>query len=221
MLNTQYSGLLLKPIRSDFFNDPIKGKQMDILSISITLFLIMDPFGNIPIFLPILEKVPTHRRRKVLARELFLALLLIVMFVLCGRYVMSFLGLKQASVSIAGGIILFLIALRMVFPVTEGHAEKDLEGEPLLVPLAVPLVAGPSLLSVLLLFSTAGPDHLLKLLTASGLAWAGTFVVLFSSTFLIRFLTKRGLIAVERLMGMVLVALAVQLFLDGISAYLK
>jgi multiple antibiotic resistance protein len=194
---------------------------MDILSISITLFLIMDPFGNIPIFLPILEKVPAHRRRKVLARELLLALVLIVVFVFSGRYVMNFLGLKQAAISMAGGIILFLIALRMVFPAAEGHAEKDLEGEPLLVPLAVPLVAGPSLLSVLLLFSTAGPDHLLKLLIASGLAWTGTFAVLFSSTFLIRFLTKRGLIAVERLMGMILVALAVQLFLDGISAYLK
>jgi multiple antibiotic resistance protein len=192
---------------------------MDILSISITLFLIMDPFGNIPIFLPILEKVQEARRRKVLARELLLALVLIVIFVLCGRYVMTFLGLKQASVSIAGGIILFLIALRMLFPTTEGHTEKDLEGEPLLVPLAVPLVAGPSLLSVLLLFSSAGPEKIWQLLAASGLAWAGTFIVLFSSTFLIRFLTKRGLIAVERLMGMVLVALAVQLFLDGVSTY--
>ncbi|RPI72975.1 MAG: NAAT family transporter [Desulfobacteraceae bacterium] len=194
---------------------------MDILSVSITLFLIMDPFGNIPIFLPILEKVPDRRRRKVLVRELLFALILIVIFVFCGRYVMNFLGLKQASVSMAGGLILFLIAVRMVFPAAEGHTDKDLEGEPLLVPLAVPLVAGPSLLSVLLLFSTAEPDHLLKLLFASGLAWAGTFAVLFSSTFLIRFLTKRGLIAVERLMGMILVALAVQLFLDGVSAYLK
>ena len=193
---------------------------MELLSISVTLFLIMDPFGNIPIFLPILEKLPAKRRRLILARELFLALIVIVIFVFCGQYVMSFLGLKQVSVSIAGGIILFLIGLRMVFPSRETQTERDEEGEPLLVPLAIPLIAGPSLLAVLLLFATAEPDRLMDLLLAALLAWAATFLVLFSSTFLIRFLTKRGLVAIERLMGMVLVALSVQLFLDGVSGYL-
>jgi multiple antibiotic resistance protein len=191
----------------------------EILSVSITLFLIMDPFGNIPVFLPILERVPVERRRKVLIRELLLALVFIVGFIFLGRYVMSFLGLKEESVSIAGGIILFLIALRMVFPSSKVHAESDFEGEPLLVPLAVPLIAGPSLLAVLLLFSTAGPGGLLDLLVAALLAWAVTFVVLLSSTFVLRFLSRRGVVAVERLMGMVLVALAVQLFLDGISTH--
>jgi len=164
--------------------------------------------------------LPAKRRRLILARELFLALIVIVIFVFCGQYVMSFLGLKQVSVSIAGGIILFLIGLRMVFPSRETQTERDEEGEPLLVPLAIPLIAGPSLLAVLLLFATAEPDRLMDLLLAALLAWAATFLVLFSSTFLIRFLTKRGLVAIERLMGMVLVALSVQLFLDGVSGYL-
>jgi len=193
---------------------------MEILSISVTLFLIMDGFGNIPIFLPILDKVPANRRRRVLVRELLIALAVIVGTVLCGRYVMEFLGLRQESVSIAGGIILFIIALRMVFPSRNLHGEEEIDGEPLLVPLAVPLIAGPSLLAVLLLFSTAEPGRLVDLLLAASLAWSATFVVLFASTFLLRFLTKRGLVAVERLMGMVLVALAVQLFLDGVSKYL-
>jgi multiple antibiotic resistance protein len=194
---------------------------MDILTVSITLFLIMDPFGNIPVFLPILEKVEPRRRRIIIIRELFFALVVIAGVIFCGRFLLSFLGLKQEAVSIAGGIILFLIAVRMVFPSREKIADSDLDGEPLLVPLAIPLIAGPSLLAVLLLFATAEPDHLLELLIAALLAWGATFFVLFSSTFLIRFLTKRGLAAVERLMGMVLVALAVQLFLDGIAAYLK
>lgn len=194
---------------------------MDILSIAVTLFLIMDPFGNIPVFMPILEKVPAERRRTVLVRELLFALVLIVGFIFGGRYALSFLGLRQESVSVAGGIILFLIALRLVFPTREGHAETDLDGEPLLVPLAVPLIAGPSMLAVLLLFATAEPQNLFGLLAAAFLAWSATFLVLLSSTFLIRFLTKRGLAAVERLMGMILVALAVQLFLDGVSSYLK
>ncbi len=193
---------------------------MEILSISVTLFLIMDPFGNIPIFLPILDKVPENRRRRVLVRELLIALAVIVGTVLCGRYVMEFLGLRQESVSIAGGIILFIIALRMVFPMKSLHKEQEIDGEPLLVPLAVPLIAGPSLLAVLLLFATAEPGRQVDLLLAAGSAWLATFVVLFASTFLLRFLTKRGLVAVERLMGMVLVALAVQLFLDGVSKYL-
>ncbi len=194
---------------------------MKILSVSVTLFLIMDPFGNIPVFLPILRRVPEHRRRAVLVRELLLALVVIVAFILGGRYVMSFLGLREEAVSIAGGIILFLIALRMVFPSGKVAAESELEGEPLLVPLAIPLIAGPSLLAVLLLFSSAEPGALPDLLLAGLLAWAGTFIVLFSSTFVVRFLTKRGVVAVERLMGMVLVALAVELFLDGLSVYLR
>lgn len=194
---------------------------MKILSVSVTLFLIMDPFGNIPVFLPILRRVPPERRRAVLVRELLLALVVIMAFIFGGRYAMSFLGLKEEAVSIAGGIILFLIAVRMVFPSGKVHADGDLEGEPLLVPLAIPLIAGPSLLAVLLLFSSAGPGALPDLLLAALLAWAATFVVIMSSTLVVRFLTRRGVIAVERLMGMVLVALAVQLFLDGLSVYLR
>jgi MarC family membrane protein len=193
---------------------------MDILSIALTLFLIMDPFGNIPVFMPILEKVPPERRRRLLVRELLLALAIIVGFIFGGQYALSLLGLRQESVSIAGGIILFLIALRMVFPGRDGFAEVELEGEPLLVPLAVPLIAGPSLLAVLLLFATAEPQHLFRILAAAVIAWVATLIVLLSSTFLIRFLTRRGLIAVERLMGMILVAMAIQLFLDGVSGYL-
>lgn len=194
---------------------------MDILSIALTLFLIMDPFGNIPVFMPILEKVPPERRRRVLVRELLFALVIMVAFIFGGQYALSLLGLRQESITIAGGIILFLIALRMVFPGRDGFAEANLEGEPLVVPLAVPLIAGPSLLAVLLLFATSEHQRLFDILAAAFLAWVATFVVLLSSTLLIRFLTRRGLIAVERLMGMILVALAIQLFLDGISGYFR
>jgi multiple antibiotic resistance protein len=192
---------------------------LDLFSIAVTLFLIMDPFGNIPIFLSVLESVPPERRRRVLVRELILALIIIVIFIFGGKYVMSVLGLRQESVSIAGAIILFLIALRMVFPSKDTKATPDPDSEPLLVPLAVPLIAGPSVLAFLLLFASAPGGAHLELLGAAGLAWSGAFLVLFFSTYLARFLTKRGLTAVERLMGMVLVALAVQLFLDGLTGY--
>lgn len=188
---------------------------------SVTLLLIMDPFGNMPVFLSILERVPKERRRKVLVRELLFALAIIVVFILFGKHLMSILGLRQESVSIAGGIILFLIALRMIFPRPESQAEMDAEGEPLLVPLAIPLIAGPSMLAVLLLFATGDPEKLVQLLLAAGLAWTVTFLVLLSSTFFAKYIKKRGLIAIKRLMGMVLITLSVQLFLDGITNYTK
>ena len=194
---------------------------MDIFSITATLFLIMDPFGNIPLFLPILERVPKERRRKVLARELLLALLVIVIFTLFGKYLMEILGLQQAAVSIAGGIILFLIAIRMVFPRQDADMSMEIAGEPLLVPMAVPLVSGPSLLAALLMFSSTGTISLPGLLVAAFAAWAATFVILYFSTYIVDFLTKRGLVAMERLMGMILVAVAVQLFLSGLAEYMR
>jgi multiple antibiotic resistance protein len=196
-------------------------RWMEIISISVTLFLIMDPFGNIPAFLTILERVPPTRRRLVLTRELLLALAVIIGFVFCGRFVMGFLGLRSESVTIAGGIILFIIGLRMVFSGREPSGENDLDGEPLLVPLAIPLIAGPSLLAVLLVFSSGGDLGTPNLLGAALIAWSATFIVLFSSTFLIKFFTRRGLTAVARLMGMVLLALAVQLLIDGLTGYLS
>ena len=194
---------------------------MDIFTITVTLFLIMDPFGNIPLFLPILERVPKERRRKVLARELLLALLVIVIFTLFGKYLMEILGLQQAAVSIAGGIILFLIAIRMVFPRQDADMSMEIAGEPLLVPMAVPLVSGPSLLAALLMFSSTGTISLPGLLVAAFAAWAATFVILYFSTYIVDFLTKRGLVAMERLMGMILVAVAVQLFLSGLAEYMR
>ena len=194
---------------------------MDILSVFVTLLLIMDPFGNIPVFLPILERIPEARRRKVLVRELFLALGVIVLAVFGGNAVMSFLGLREQSVSIAGGIILFLIALRMVFPAFKSPASDETEAEPFLVPLAIPMIAGPSLLAVLLLFASGAGGNIWQLLLAAILAWLTVFLILFSSTFLYKILSKRGLVAVERLMGMVLIALAVQLFMDGIAGPLN
>lgn len=194
---------------------------MEILSVAITLFLIMDPFGNTPVFLSVLDKIPHERRRRVLVRELLIALGVIMLFVYVGSYVMSFLGLQQESVSIAGGIILFLIGLRMVFPHREVEIDTETSGEPLVVPLAIPLISGPSTLAALLMFSSSGSLSRPHLLFAALMAWLATFVVLFSATSLASLLTKRGLTAIERLMGMVLVALSVQMFLDGLASYLK
>ncbi len=191
---------------------------MDILSATILLFLILDPLGNIPIFLSHLENC--EHRYRVLARELLLALGILFLFLFFGKQMLEFLHLEQVSISLAGAIILFIIALRMIFPVSKQYAEDEIEGDPLLVPLAVPLVAGPSILATLILLASKHPDQFNVLAIALFIAWSLSAVILFSATALQKYLGKKGMIAIERLMGMLLIAIAVQMFLDGIRAFL-
>ncbi|MFK8010703.1 MAG: YhgN family NAAT transporter [Marinicellaceae bacterium] len=192
---------------------------MDILSTTILLFLILDPLGNIPIFLSYLEK--SKNRYKVLARELILALLILYVFLFFGKYFLSALNLKQEAVSISGAIILFIIAIRMIFPSNTHYGDEKIEGDPLLVPLAIPLVAGPSILATLILLVSQHPEKIMDFSIALFIAWFISAVILFSATALQKYLGKRGLIAIERLMGMVLIAVAVQMFLDGIKTFLS
>ena len=193
----------------------------EIISAATLLFLVMDPLGNIPIFLSVLEDVAPERRNRVLLRELVLALLVLVFLLFFGVYFIGFLQLTEHSIRIAGGIILFLIALKMVFPVKRSAwASDELHGEPLLVPLAIPMVAGPSAMAVVMLLASDSPDRMPEWVLALFLAWLLTSVILLSANGLKRFLGRRGLIAMERLMGMLLIALSVQMLLEGFSAYI-
>ena len=123
--------------------------------------------------------------------------------------------------SIAGGIVLFLIGVRMVFPPKEGIFGGDAEREPFIVPMAIPGIAGPSAVAAVMLLANSYPGRTVDWSVALSLAWLATAVILLSSTYLFRCLGTSVLIAVERLMGMLLVALSVQMFLDGIMAYVK
>lgn len=192
---------------------------MDILSATILLFLIMDPLGNIPIFISYLEK--SNKRYKILARELILALIILYVFLFFGRQFLNVLHLKQEAISISGAIILFIIALRMIFPSSKQYGDDEIEGDPLLVPLAIPLVAGPSILATLILLVSQHPDKLMDLSIALFIAWLASAIILFSAIAMQNYLGKRGMIAIERLMGMVLIAVAVQMFLDGIKTFLQ
>ena len=194
---------------------------MTTLSAALLLFLILDPLGNIPVFLSLLEPLSAKRRRWVLIRELLIALVVLFIFLWAGRYVLAAMHLRQESVSIAGGIVLFLIGLKMIFPSPEGMFGETPEGEPFIVPMAIPLVAGPSGMAAVMLFSTQYPDRMLDWSLALFVAWLGTAAILFSATSLYKLLGKPVLIAVERLMGMLLVAISVQMLLDGVVAYLK
>jgi small neutral amino acid transporter SnatA (MarC family) len=194
---------------------------MEILTAAMTLVLIMDPLGNIPVFMSVLNQLDPHRRHQVLIRELLISLAVLLVFLFLGQYLLHFLNLQQESISIAGGIVLFLIALRMIFP-QEGGIMGDLpEGGPFIVPLAVPLLAGPSTMATLLLLVRSEPGRLVDWLIALTVAWAITAAILLASTFIYRLLRQRGLIAMERLTGMLLVAVAVQMLLSGVADYMR
>ena len=193
---------------------------MTIASATLLLVLILDPLGNIPVFLGLLKPLSPERRRIVLARELLIALGVLMAFLWGGRYALELMHLRQESVSIAGGIVLFLIGIRMIFPPSEGLMGEIPGGEPFIVPMAVPLVAGPSGMAAVMLMGSNEPHRLAGWSLALLLAWGATAAILFSATYLYKWLGSSVLIAIERLMGMLLVAISVQMFLDGIATYL-
>jgi multiple antibiotic resistance protein len=196
--------------------------QMTTLSAGIMLFLIMDPLGNIPIFLSLLKDVPPKRRRRVLVRELLIALGVLLGFLIGGQHLLNLLQLKPDSISIAGGIVLFLIGIRMVFPPADGGGifGKSGGGEPFIVPMAIPGVAGPSAMAALLLLTNTQPGRTADWATALIGAWLATALILFFSTYLFRWLGESVLTALERVMGMLLIALSVQMFMAGVAAFL-
>jgi multiple antibiotic resistance protein len=194
---------------------------MTIASAALLLFLILDPLGNIPVFLGLLRSLPPQRQRIVVMRELLIALGVLMVFLWGGRYALELMHLRQESVSIAGGIVLFLIGLRMIFPPPEGLMGDLPEGEPFIVPLAIPMVAGPSGMAAVMLMGSQEPDRMGAWSLALMIAWAATAAILFSATYLYKYLGGRALTAIERLMGMVIVAISVQMLLDGLTAYLR
>jgi multiple antibiotic resistance protein len=188
---------------------------MTMSSAALLLFLVMDPLGNIPLFLTALRSVPPQRQTRVVTRELVVAYVILLVFLFAGRYLLQLLEISPPALTIAGALVLFLIALRMVFPTSEG-LEQGIEGEPFIVPLAIPYVAGPSALATVLLMMSSDPARWPEWLGAVTVAWLAGAVVLLLGSRLGRFLGRRGLIAIERLMGMLLVAIAVEMFLRGL-----
>ena len=196
--------------------------QMTTLSAGIMLFLIMDPLGNIPFFLSLLKDVPPRRRRRIMVRELLIALGVLLVFLFGGQQFLHVMQLKPDSISIAGGIVLFLIGIRMVFPPADGGGifGKPGQGEPFIVPMAIPGIAGPSAMAALLLLTNTQPGRTADWVMALLLAWLATAVILLSATYLFRWLGESVLTALERVMGMLLIALSVQMFMAGVASFL-
>ena len=189
----------------------------EIFSAAVLLLLVVDPFGNVPIVVSALANVPPARRARIVLRECVAAYVILLAFMFGGQTFLQWLS--EVSLAIAGGIILFLIALRMVFRHPEGLFGDPPGGEPFLVPLAIPSIAGPSALATVMLMVSRDPTHRLAWVVALTAAMVATTVVLLAAYRLQSVLGERGMLAVERLMGLVLTALAVQMLLDGVRAY--
>jgi multiple antibiotic resistance protein len=192
---------------------------MDTLSAALLLFLVMDPLGNIPLFMTTLKKVEEGRQRFVVVRELLIALAVLVGFLFLGQYLLRLLQLSETALTTAGGIILMIIALKMIFPRRDASLQEDVEGEPFIVPLAIPYVAGPSAMATALLLMSREPGRWPEWLLAVLIAWFASAVIIYFSGYFARFLGEKGLVAIERLMGMLLITVAVQMLLNGIGEF--
>jgi len=194
--------------------------MMKMLSLAFSLFLLIDSFGNIPLFLSLLKAYSPKRQRSIIFREMLIGLLVITLFMFLGDAIMRFLQISESAIQVAGGIILFLICLKMIFPRADDPKEKVPHSEePLIVPLAVPLIAGPAVLAAVIIYSHE-ETSLLAMLGAILIAWGASLIVLLASSFLKSLLGWRGITAIERLMGLLLILIAVQMFLSGIHNFM-
>ena len=194
---------------------------MTLFSAFFLLVLVIDPIGNVPFYLSALKHVEPKRQNRVILRELLIAFVAMIVFLFAGQYLLRWLQISEPALTISGGVVLFLIAIRMVFPATDRSMREDLAGEPFIVPLAIPYVAGPSVLATELLLMSREPARWPEWLAAVTLAWLTTAMILLLGSRLRRLLGERVLIALERLMGMVLVAMAVQMFLSGLERFVQ
>ncbi|MEQ9569637.1 MAG: MarC family protein [Longimicrobiales bacterium] len=192
---------------------------MSLFSATLLLFFVMDPLANVPLFISALKGVPADRVRRVIVRELMIALVVLVSFLFLGHHLLDALNLSQASLTAAGGVVLLLIALRMVFPSRERNLREEVGAEPFIVPLAIPYTAGPGTMATILLLMSQEPERWPVWLAAILLAWLVSASILFFSGDFRRLLGDRGLIAIERLMGMILVVIAVDMLLSGVFEF--
>lgn len=191
---------------------------LTVFSLAFTLFLLMDPLGNVPLFIALLKDLTPQRQRVIILREMLIALAVIILFSFLGELLLDLLKVQYYTIMLSGGIILFMIAIRMVFPQPKEKNGTDYGKDPIVVPLAIPLVAGPAVLAAVIFYS-----HKYEMMTSVlgiVIAWIFSTIILLSATALKRVLGPRGIHACERLMGLLLTLIAVQLFMEGMSAYL-
>lgn len=193
---------------------------MSIWSIALTLFLVANPIGNIPAILALVKGLPFKRQQMILLREGFLSLFVAVAFLYIGEQFLSTIQIKPYAVSLSGGVLLFIVSLNMVFPPRPPKDKEHIVQEPFLVPIATPLITGGGVLSTILIYSNQEQNNL-KIVSAIAFSWVFVILILVLSTYLLKVLGQRGLLALEQLMGMILTMIAMQIMVNGLKLFIE
>jgi len=191
-----------------------------IFALALKFFLVTNPIGNCPAMLALVKDYDFASQRKILAREAFFALLIALFFQFFGEAFLSLINIKDYAVSLCGGILLFLVALSMIFSKPESDTVNVPKQEPYIVPIATPILSGPGLMSIIMLNARLEPNNL-KVTGAILIAWIGVIAVVASAPYLLKFFGKRGLIALEQLMGMILALMSMSMIVTGISLFVQ
>ena len=195
--------------------------ELTFMSATLLLVFVFDPFGNIPLFISVLNTVEPARRTRVVLRECLIAFLALIVFLFFGKPFLALLHISETSLGIAGGVILFLIALRIIFRSQQGVFGDMPDGEPFIVPLAIPAIAGPSALATILLLTSRAPERTIEWLLALIVATAISTLVLAFGRRITDWLGQRGVMALERLMGLLLTAIAIEMLLAGVEEFAR
>ena len=189
---------------------------------TVILILVTDPLGNIPLFITALERVSKARRTFVILREVAFAFGILLLAMIGGQGALGVLGIDDASMKAAGGVILLLIAINMIFPGAGARlGDGPTEGEPLIVPIAVPLIAGPSAIATAMLVAADNPSRMSVWIVSLTISMVVTMASLFLSSTFKRLLGVQLLSAIERLMGLVLTAVAIDMIMSGAAAFFR
>lgn len=194
---------------------------MPIQNAAILFFFVISPLGIVPAMLSALKTVDPSRHRQIIIRECLIALGILLTFMFFGQGLLNMLSISIPAMTAAGGVMLMLIALRLIFPTQEKNMRVEIEEEPFVVPIAIPYIAGPSILATELLMIAQEPERWPVWLGAILIAWTATLVILVLGSDLRKLLGDRGLMAMERLMGMILILIATQMLLTGLVETLK
>lgn len=192
--------------------------ETSLFSIALTLFLVANPIGNSPGIVALVKDFPFDKQKKIMLRESLFALGLALFFQFFGEVFLKHINVKEYSLGLCGGILLFLVSLDMIFPPDHSSSTAVQKQEPFFVPIATPLITGPGLMTMIMIYSRQEESDL-KIFSAICLAWVGVTAVLIFAPYLQRLLKKRGLLALEQLMGMILAMISMQMIVKGASLF--
>lgn len=192
--------------------------QSSLFTLATTLFLVANPIGNSPAIVALIKDFDFECQKRIMLRETLFSFLIAIFFQLIGGSFLDFINVKQYSLSICGGILLFLVALNMIFPRKNEGKQGEVKQEPFFVPIATPIITGPGLMAMIMVFTRQEQNNI-KVLSAICIAWVGVAIVLFLAPYLKKLVGEKGLLALETLMGMVLAMISMQMIVSGAALF--